>query len=122
MAGEEDDVTNSLLFTSQQFNPDRALSSHQMLDVSYGVRIFNNLKEYTDSLQHSASFRSLNWFPPELGIVPTSTRPFFEGPACLLGHHGSGHRLKDDDSEEDTAHRRNLKRKAQSPPGFPSAG
>ena len=115
MAGE-DDAVSSLQFTSQQFNPVRALSSHQLLDVSSGARIFNNLKEYTDSLKDSASFRSLNWFPSELGIVPSS-RPF-EGPACL-GHRGSGHLLKGDDSEGDTVNRRNLKRKAQSPLGFP---
>eukprot|EP00112_Aurelia_sp_Birch-Aquarium-sp1_P020536 Seg5313.1 transcript_id=Seg5313.1/GoldUCD/mRNA.D3Y31 product="hypothetical protein" protein_id=Seg5313.1/GoldUCD/D3Y31 len=116
MAGE-DDAINSLLFTSQQFNPVRALSSDQLLDVPSGARIFNNLKEYTDSLKDSASFRSLNWSPSELGIVP---RPF-DGPACL-GHHGPGHRSKCDDNGGDTVQRRNLKRKAQSPPGLLAPG
>ena len=108
MAGEGD-ATDALQFTSQQFNPVRALQSHQLLDVFSGAPVFNNLQEYTDSLRDSASFRSLNWFPSELGIVH---RPFVEGPACT-GHLGSSHRLKDDDSDGDNVHRRNLKRKAQ---------
>ncbi|XP_065065582.1 uncharacterized protein LOC135691609 [Rhopilema esculentum] len=64
MAGEEhSELDESLSFTSENFSPEQALVSNNIITSSSGATVFNNLNKYVESLFKSESFRSLNWLP-----------------------------------------------------------
>lgn len=64
MAGEKQE-NGPLSFTSDQFDPSYALKSQSsaVVQATANSKVFNNLSKYVEGTFHSASFRSLNWFP-----------------------------------------------------------